>query len=138
MSELETLKREWLRLYNEDRAAAESFYWEKLYPQIEQKFLAETGARVQSGQIPRYDCLILPVGLEASYYILLIKALRPLQVYFIATREGERLVLDKIVKMTGLTQNQYQKDIVGKQKTISGVDEISNPEKNLLNFLEKI
>jgi CRISPR-associated protein (TIGR02710 family) len=137
MAELEELKKEWLRLYREDREAADKFYWEKLYPLTEQKLLTETTARMQRGAIPRYDCLILPIGLDASYYILLIKALRPLQVYFIATREGERYVLDKIIKETGLSQNQYQKDVV-EYKDMDVADVYEKIKKRLSTFGEKI
>lgn len=111
--EFETWKMEWLKLTKEGKLEeAEKIYWEKMFPTIQENFLNQIQQQIKNGEIPVYDLLIIPMGLESSYYILLIKGLKPKQIYFLCTEQGERRFLDKIIKETGLTQDQYKKDVL--------------------------
>ncbi len=113
MSDFDSNKKLWIELMTSgNRKEAQEVYWSKIFPEVEKLFMKKTKHKVESGEIPRYDSLILPMGLEAYYYVLLIKALKPMQVHFICTKEGERLVLDRVIRETGLKQNQYTKDVV--------------------------
>ncbi len=77
MGEFEGLRENWLRLVRQTKLDKANFlYWEKLFPVIEEKFLENNKVKEE------YDWLILPSGLESSYYILLIKAIKPKKVYF--------------------------------------------------------
>jgi len=107
MGDLERLREKWLDLIkNQQISEAEKIYWEEMFPLIEKKFLEVTKINQD------YDWLILPCGLEASYYILLIKAINPKNVYFIGTKEFKQSFLDKILEKTGLKASQYVIDTV--------------------------
>ena len=72
MNEFERLRENWLELVKNTKTdEANSLYWEKLFPLIEKQFFENNELKGE------YDWLILPVGLESSYYILLIKAIKP-------------------------------------------------------------
>lgn len=91
---------------------AEKIYWEKMFRYIEEKFVNKIQDLIEKGEIPQYDLLVIPMGLEASYFILLINGLKPKEVYFLCTKEAEEYFLDKVIEKTGLTQARYKKDIV--------------------------
>ncbi len=102
MESLEGLRDKWLSLIKQARIdKANEFYWKDLFPLIEKKFLEENKVEEQ------YDWLILPAGLEASYYILLIKSIKPKNVYFLGTREFMNSFLDIIIEKSGLKASQY-------------------------------
>ena len=111
--DFEISKMKWIELMRRGKfEKAKKIYWKELFPKIEEKFVRETQERIRNGEIPSYDLLIIPMGLESSYYILLIKGLKPKEVYFLCTREAEANFLDDIIKKTGLSQSQYKKDVV--------------------------
>jgi CRISPR-associated protein (TIGR02710 family) len=101
MDEIANLVEKWISLVRTDIEEAEDFYWKNIFPLVEKKFL-------DSQKLDeKYDWLILPCGLEASYYILLIKALKPKKVYFIGTREFKEYFLNRIIERTGLKPSDY-------------------------------
>jgi hypothetical protein len=107
MPELEEARAEWMKLILKGEfQKAESLYWETLFPILEKSFLE------RSSFPEKCDWLILPAGLESSYYILLIKALKPTQVYFLGTPEFKRNFLNIIVEKTGLQPSHYIVDLV--------------------------
>lgn len=102
MGEFEGLRESWRGLIKQTKLdEANSLYWEKLFPVIEEKFLENNRVKEE------YDWLILPSGLESSYYILLIKAIKPKKVYFLGTKEFKESFLDKIIEKTGLKPSEY-------------------------------
>lgn len=103
----EELRAKWLELIKLTKIAdAGTLYWEKLFPLIENNFLGKNKV------VDEYDWLVLPCGLETSYYLLLIKALQPKKVYFIGTEEFRDHFLDSIVNKVGLKASQYIIDTV--------------------------
>ncbi len=99
---LAELRETWLSLVRQTRInEANTLYWERLFPLVEKEFLAHN--KIEE----HYDWLVLPCGLEASYYILLIKAIRPKQVYFLGTEEFVAEFLETIIKNTGLKASEY-------------------------------
>ena len=108
MSNLDDLRNPWISLLSQGKfEEADKFYWEAIFPEIEDLFIKKSSFSEQC------DWLILPVGLESSYYILLIKAIKPKQVYFLGTQEFKNNFLDKIVEKSGLKPSQYIIDIIG-------------------------
>lgn len=94
-----------------DFEAANKVYWEELFPLVQEKFLRETQERIEKGEVPKYDCIVMPIALYPKQQILIINAFRPKKVYFLCSVEGEKH-LDEVVKRTGLTQDQYIKDTI--------------------------
>ncbi len=136
-SSFDTLKKEWKELMIKGRKEeADKLYWGKIFPFIERKFARETQELIKNGEIPQYDLLVIPMGLESSYYILLINGLKPKKVYFLCTKEGEKYFLDKIIKMTGLTQGQYEKDVI-EYKAMDAADVYSKIKNKLYLFKGK-
>ncbi len=58
----------------------------------------------------QYDWLVLPCGLESSYYIFLIQAIKPKNVYFLGTAEFKNTFLNTIIERTSLKPSQYIMD----------------------------
>ncbi len=112
--DLEGLREEWKGLiFGGELERAEKLYWEKLFPLVEEKFVSDVKKRMGSGEIPKYDLLILPIGMGSSFYhTMLINALKPQKVYFICTQEGEKYTLDRIVSRAGLSPGMYTKDVI--------------------------
>jgi len=107
MGELESLREKWLELVRYvELDEALKLYWDKIFPLVEKRFLENIKISKE------YDWRILPCGLEASYYILLINAIKPKNVYFIGTKEFKESFLSKILERTGLKPSQYVVDIV--------------------------
>ncbi|MFH1307436.1 MAG: TIGR02710 family CRISPR-associated CARF protein [archaeon] len=99
---LEALREQWISLIKVCKIAeADELYWDELFPEIEKKFLSENSLD------ENYDWLVLPAGLESSYYILLIKAIKPKKVYFLGTHEFKENFLDRIIQKTGLRAADY-------------------------------
>lgn len=112
-STFEDLKDRWINLVkNGEKTEADRLYWEKMFPYIKEKFAKETEWMIKNGEIPHYDLIIMPIGFEPAYHIILINAIKPKQVYFLCTKEGEKYILDKVIKMSGLKQDQYKKDVI--------------------------
>ncbi len=108
MEDLERLRERWLELMKQDSVdEANNFYWENLFPLVESKFLE--ASKIEED----YDWLILPCGLESSYYILLIKSIKPKNVYFLGTKEFKENFLNKIIEKSDLKASQYIVDILG-------------------------
>lgn len=102
MSSFEELVKKWESLISSGKyEEAEALYWSDLFSGVESRFLASN--KTQSN----CDWLVLPAGLEASYYILLIKALNPENVYFIGTLEFKQKFLNRIIEKTNLKPSQY-------------------------------
>ena len=121
MNEFERLRENWLELVKNTKTdEANSLYWEKLFPLIEKQFFENNELKGE------YDWLILPVGLESSYYILLIKAIKPKNVYFLGTGEFKRDFLDKIIEKAGLKASRYI------------VDTLEYEEMDIADVYEKI
>lgn len=98
----EETREEWTDLVKQAKfQEADNLYWNDLFPEIERRFLAHANFS------QKCDWLILPCGLEDSYYILLIKALKPAKVYFIGTKEFKDSFLNKIIEKSGLKPSQY-------------------------------
>src|SRR3989338_8127533 len=91
---------------------ARKFYWEKIHDFVEKRFIEQVEERIRNNKIPKYDWLILPVGLEVHYYVLLIKALKPKKVYFIGTEEFHKTNLDPIIKKSNLKREQYFVEVI--------------------------
>ena len=107
MSGLDELRDKWLKLVSKGKISeAKELYWQEMFSLIEEKFLDNTNVEEE------YDWLILPCGLEASYYILLIKSINPDKVYFIGTKEFKKNFLDKILEKTGLRASQFIVDVI--------------------------
>ncbi|MEK6888654.1 MAG: TIGR02710 family CRISPR-associated CARF protein [Nanoarchaeota archaeon] len=105
MQELNVLRDNWLQLIRKGSyGEADELFWNRLFPLVERNFLEKNKVNTA------YDWLVLPCGLEASYYILLIKALKPGRVYFLGTEEFYSNYLDKIIERTGLKPSQYITD----------------------------
>ncbi len=103
--QLEELREKWLALVKQSKInEAFKLYWQELFPIIEEKFLNENKVA------EKYDWLILPAGLEASYYIFLVKSIKPRKVYFLGTKEFKEQFLDKIIEKTGLKASDYVVD----------------------------
>lgn len=118
---MEDLRGEWLDLIRQARIEeADELYWKELFPLVESKFLSENKAKEQ------YDWLVLPCGLESSYYVLLIRALNPKNVYFIGTQEFKDNFLNMVVEKSGIKASQYIVDVV------------SYDEMNVSDVYEKI
>ncbi len=101
------LRRKWLDCIKRSEIEESNLiYWENMFPTIEKTFIQNNKASEQ------YDWLILPCGLEASYYILLIKSIKPKNVYFLGTTEFKDKYLDFIIKKTELDASQYIIDII--------------------------
>ena len=88
------------------------FYWENLHKKVEKKFVDNVKKRINSKELQEYDWLIIPAGLEESYYVLLIKALKPKRVYFLCTQEFRNEFLDNVTQKTGLKREQYVVNVV--------------------------
>src|SRR4030042_527683 len=107
MEDLERLREGWLELVKSCRLEeAGSYYWGELFPYVEKRFLENNKMREE------YDWLILPAGLESSYYILLINSIKPKNVYFLGTKEFKDNFLNKIIEKTDLKASQYVVDIL--------------------------
>ena len=105
--DFEASKDKWLELIKTQKIKdAEKVYWEELFPDIEKRFIKNT--KIDQ----KYDWLILPAGLESSYYVMLIKSIKPKNVYFIGTKEFKDNFLDKIIEKTSLKASQYMIDAV--------------------------
>ncbi|MEK6893641.1 MAG: TIGR02710 family CRISPR-associated CARF protein [Nanoarchaeota archaeon] len=104
---LEALRVEWLDLVKKASInKAEEIYWKSIFPLVEDNFIKTSKSKEQ------YDWLVLPCGLEASYYILLIKSIKPKNVYFLGTTEFKSKFLDFIIKKTELNASQYIFDAI--------------------------
>ncbi len=100
--EFERQREVWLNSMRRfDSEGAHKLYWDTIFPEVERRFVQQYALSTP------YDWLILPCGLEASYYILLIKAIRPRNVYFLGTEEFRSHFLDLIVQKSGLKASQY-------------------------------
>lgn len=120
MGSLEELREGWLSLIRKNQIeSANSFYWGNLFPLVEKKFLDNTN-NVEC------DWLILPCGLETSYYVLLIKSLKPKKVYFLGTQKFIDDFLGLIIERAGLKVSQYL------------VDSIDYNEMNITEVYERV
>jgi len=120
MGEFEEIREKWLDLIKQTKVKeAGEIYWEKLFPTIEKRFLEKNQIKEE------YDWLILPVGLESSYYILLIKAINPKNVYILCTKEFKSLgLLDKVIEETNIKPSQLIVDTLEyKEMDVAGVYE---------------
>ena len=105
MPEFEELRENWLSLIRNSKVReAEELYWNSMFSSIEKSFLEKNKASNE------YDWLIIPAGLESSYYILLIKALKPKNVYFLGTKEFKEDFIDIITEKSGLKPSQVVMD----------------------------
>lgn len=110
---LEDLRGKWKDLMLKGKLQeAEELYDKNLFSLVKEKFVSEVQVMINSGEIPKYDLIIIPMGLNWIYAAFLIEALKPKQVYFLCTREAEELFLDKVIEKTGLTQAEYKKDVI--------------------------
>ena len=99
--EFDELTRKWLELVRQTKLdEADSIYWNDIFPIVEKRFL-------ERNKLGGYDWLILPAGLEVFYYVLLIKAVNPKNIYFLGTKEFKEHFLDKIIAKTGIKPSQY-------------------------------
>lgn len=109
-AQLQDISRQWLSLpleTKEQQAAAAQFYSERVFPLVQQVFVAKEAPKVKT---PIYG-LILPLGTSPEPLILSISAIQPQKVLFLCTDETEPL-LDQIVASTGLSPRQWDKRIV--------------------------
>jgi CRISPR-associated protein (TIGR02710 family) len=121
MEDLERLREGWLELVQKCKLdEAGSYYWDNLYPFVEKRFLENNKVHEE------YDWLILPAGLESSYYILLIKSIKPKNVYFLGTKEFKENFLNKIIEKSDLKASQYV------------VDTLSYDEMDVADVYEKV
>ncbi len=110
MEKSDELVKKWIGLMKETKVEeAGDLYWNEVFPLIEKKFLENKENEIEG----EYDWLILPAGLEYSYYVLLIKAIKPKKVYFLGTHEFKANFLDKIIEKTGLKASDYVMDTIG-------------------------
>ena len=120
MGEFEEIREKWLDLIKQTKVKeAGEIYWEKLFPTVEKRFLEKNQIKEE------YDWLILPVGLESSYYILLIKSINPKNVYILCTKEFKSLgLLDKVIEETNIKPSQLIVDTLEyKEMDVAGVYE---------------
>ncbi len=130
-SALEQLRGSWLDfLRNSSYKEADSLYWGQMFPLVEQSFIATNKVNEE------YDWLILPCGLEAFYYILLIKLVKPKHVYFLGTSEFKSTFLDVIVEKSGLKASQYIMDEIS-YKGLEIADVYDKIRSHLKLFLNK-
>lgn len=107
MDSFQDNRNKWTQLVSKGNfLEAEEIYWDVLFPILEKTFLERNPFS------DKCDWLILPAGLEASYYIFLIKALKPNQIYFLGTPEFKNTFLNRIIEKTNLKPSQYIVDIV--------------------------
>ena len=92
--------------------SAEEFYDKNIFPEVEQKFISRVQERVSTGEIPKYEYLIISGGLNKAFPIMLIKSLKPKLVYFIGTKEFKSNILSKVVEATKLSVDSYDYDII--------------------------
>lgn len=131
MADLENLGEKWLDLIRHAKIdEAEGFFWKEMYCLVEKNFLEKY---VSANHC---DWLILPVGLEAYLYILLIKALKPRKVYFLCTEEFRNNFLDKVVKETGFGHSDYMVDVLS-YEGMDVADVYERIRKHLDLFLNK-
>lgn len=103
------LQKQWTTFIRQGKIEdAHELYWSQMHPTIENDFCK----KYKEFRDREYDWLIIPAGLTERYYVLLIKALRPKNVYFLCTNTFYNEFLDNIVAKTGLSRKQYIADIV--------------------------
>lgn len=114
VGDLESLREQWKELmFKGEFKQADQLYWRELFSLVHEKFVDDVKKRIDNGEIPKYDLLVLPIGMGCSYYyIMLIDSLKPEKVHFICTKEGEKYALDKIIEYTKLSPDKYIKDVV--------------------------
>lgn len=114
VTNLERLQESWKELiFRGELEKAEKLYWKELFLLVKEKFVSDVRKRIDSGEIPKYDLLLLPIGMGSPFYsIMLISALKPQKVYFICTKEGEKYTLGKIISYAKLSPDMYIKDVV--------------------------
>ncbi len=111
LEELQTIWKE--MLFKGEFEKAEKLYWEEMFPLVNEKFVNDVRQRIDNGEIPKYDLLILPIGMGLSfYYIMLIGAIKPQKVCFICTENGEKYALPQIISYSKLSPEMYVKDVV--------------------------
>ncbi len=49
---------------------AREFYWKNMHHLVEKRFIDLVNKKIESKKLPRYDWLIIPAGLQESYYVL--------------------------------------------------------------------
>jgi CRISPR-associated protein (TIGR02710 family) len=127
--QLEKTREEWINLVRQTKTKeADSLYWNKIFPIIEKEFIEKNKLKEE------YDWLVLPSGLESSYYILLIKAIRPKKVYFLGTNEFKDFFLDKIIEKAGLKASDYIIETV--EYTGMDVSEVYEKIRNHLDLFK--
>lgn len=113
LQNLENLRDKWKGLILKGKIQeAEELYCEGLFSLVQEKFINETQTMIRNGEIQQYDLLVIPMGLEWVYPTLLINSLKPKRVYFLCTKAGEQLFLDKVIEKTNLKRIEYNKDVV--------------------------
>ncbi|MDP3881309.1 MAG: TIGR02710 family CRISPR-associated CARF protein [Nanoarchaeota archaeon] len=128
---LEKLREEWLDLVKKASIEkAEEMYWKSIFPLVEDNFIKISKSKEQ------YEWLVLPCGLESSYYILLINAIKPKNVYFIGTKEFKENFLNFIVEKTGLKPSQYIIDTVS-YEGLEIADVYQKIRSHLSSFIDK-
>jgi CRISPR-associated protein (TIGR02710 family) len=117
MDDIQDLRNQWVGLLSQGKFhEAEKLYWDKLFSKVQDTFLDRNNFSEEC------DWLILPSGLEASYYILLIKVVKPKKVYFLGTNEFKETFINRIIELSGLKPSQYIIDIIDyKEMDVSDV-----------------
>lgn len=107
------LREKWYELRRSGkRKEADDLLSNELYAVIEKRFVQNVQEQIKTGEIPQYDLLLLPYGLEWLHAVLLINALKPKHVYFMGTREAEGVFLDEIIARTQLKPSQYTREVI--------------------------
>jgi len=91
---------------------AKKFYWKNIHSLVEKRFIDSVNKKIESKKLPQYDWLIIPAGLEESYYVLLINALKPKKIYFLCTEIFRNEFLENIIKKTNLKREQYIVNVI--------------------------
>lgn len=112
MENLEELREKWKKLMSKgELEKANEVYEKELFPFVQEKFINAVQAMIKSGKIPTYDLIVVPMGMEWKYPTMLINALKPKQIYFLGSKEAEKVFLDKVIEKTNLKQSQYERDV---------------------------
>jgi CRISPR-associated protein (TIGR02710 family) len=107
---IQSLKVEWKSLLKAGKPSeAEAFYWRDLAPLVQARLEERTRSRVESGDLPKYDSLVMPLSVECvRQYVLMINVLKPRKLVFLVTRETD-VVLSEIISRCNLSPLSYKK-----------------------------
>jgi len=104
---------------------------DEIWELSKKKFIQESKIKIERNEIKDYEGLIFTVGFSPEPIILSILAVQPQAVFFIYTRESEK-VLDQIIEETELRPIAYRRGLIPKDSA----SEAYNLIKKSLEFLE--